>query len=124
MAPPAAERLVIEMCGGLLVPFNDREVTVDLFAQWSDRWVVVSRHYVGSINHTLLTLEALRRRGIEPMGICFNGESNPETERVICDLSKLPSVGRVGWERSVDCRMVERYAREWKEREPWKSLQS
>jgi dethiobiotin synthetase len=63
--PPNTRRpLIIEGVGGLLVPLNTHVVALDLFEHWHCEYVVVSRHYIGSINHTLLTIEALKRRGL------------------------------------------------------------
>ncbi len=57
--------------------------------------IVVSRHYLGSINHTLLTVSALRSQGVAVAGILFNGDQNEETESVILGMSGLPSLGRI-----------------------------
>jgi dethiobiotin synthetase len=119
---PKVDRLVIEMVGGLLVPLNDRLLSVDLFDRFEADWVVVSRHYLGSINHTLLTVEALRRRSIEPLGIIFNGESWAATEEAICSQTALPVVGRVGWEAEIDRQVVYKYCNGWRELSPWKSM--
>lgn len=119
---PEVDRLVIEMVGGVLVPLSNRWLSGDLFHQFEADWVVVSRHYLGSINHTLLTVEALRRRSIEPLGIIFNGESNQASEEAICQHTALPVVGRIGREPSLDREVVERYCTQWGEEEPWKGL--
>lgn len=94
--PPKTERpLIIEGVGGIFTPLTSDLLAIDLFAAWDYPWIVVSRHYVGSINHTLLTLEALKRRNIVVAGIIFNGEPNPDSEKVILDIGGLPSLGRL-----------------------------
>lgn len=75
--------LVIEGAGGVLVPLNDTEVVADLITELDAEVILVSNHYLGSINHTLLTAEELKRRNIKVKGIIFNGPSNEETERII-----------------------------------------
>jgi len=70
--PKTKNNLVIEGAGGIFVPLNDMDCVIDLIQQ-DYKVIVVSRHYLGSINHTLLTLEALKNRGINCAGIIFNG---------------------------------------------------
>lgn len=107
--PQTSNDLVIEGAGGLLVPLNDRETILDLV---EDDWkiLVVSRHYLGSINHTLLTLEALRAHGRKVSGIIFNGEEVPTTESIIESLGDVPVLGRINWEEQVDAGVVSKYA--------------
>jgi dethiobiotin synthetase len=81
--PPVDGPFVVEGAGGLLVPLNERELQVDLIKKFNLPVVLVSRHYLGSINHTLLSLEALQSRGIPLYGVVFVGEENEATERVI-----------------------------------------
>src|SRR5438876_5618667 len=84
MVPPETARpLIIEGAGGVLVPLNDTELMVDFFEKLDAHVVLVSQHYLGSINHTLLSAEALKSRRIPVLGIVFNGNRNPETEGVI-----------------------------------------
>ena len=75
--------LVIEGAGGVLVPLNDTNVIADLITQLDAEVILVSNHYLGSINHTLLTAGELKRRNIRVKGIIFNGASNLETENII-----------------------------------------
>lgn len=99
--PSCDEPLVVELAGGVFVPLNDRETNIDLLKKLSLPVVVVSRHYLGSINHTLLTLDALRSRGIEVAGVVFNGDELPDTERIITTLSGVRVLGRVPALREV-----------------------
>ncbi len=95
VAPNTNSPLVVELAGGVLVPLNDEHTNIDLVARLGLPVLVVSRHYLGSINHTLLTLEALRAREIAVMGVIFNGEELPDTERVIARLGQVPVLGRI-----------------------------
>jgi dethiobiotin synthetase len=93
--PQTDRPLIIELAGGLAVPLNDSSTNLDLLTAWRFPVVVVSRHYLGSINHTLLTLEALRARDIPVAGIIFNGDELPDTERIIERLGRVPVWGRI-----------------------------
>lgn len=113
--PPKTERpLIIEMAGGIFVPLNLESLTIELFQPWTDKWIVVSKHYLGSINHTLLTIEALRNKNINPLGIIFNGNPNPDTEQAILNLSKTPFLGRLLPEKKITPSIIKRYATQWR----------
>lgn len=105
--PKNSKGLVIELAGGVLVPLNDETTNIDLVARWRYPVVIVSRHYLGSINHTLLTVEALRGRDIPIAGIIFNGEELPDTERIIARLSRCPILGRIPWLDAVTAAQVQ-----------------
>lgn len=105
--PKSAKGVVIELAGGVLVPLNDTNTNIDLVARWRYPVVVISRHYLGSINHTLLTVEALRGRDIPIAGIIFNGDELPDTERIIARLSGVPVLGRIPWLDSVTAAQVQ-----------------
>lgn len=93
---PASEApLVIEGAGGLHVPLNDTALIIDLIQQLGFPVVLVSRHYLGSINHSLLSFEALKARNIPIAGWIFNGKANEESERIIAVHSKAPVLGRI-----------------------------
>ncbi len=113
--PPAihGRPLVIEGAGGVLVPLNDCLCMVDLIEKLRCETVVVSRNYLGSINHTLLTIEALQRRGIEILGLVFNGEGNSDTESVILSQTGVALLGRVRWETTLTPELIQRYADEF-----------
>jgi dethiobiotin synthetase len=93
--PKGDRGILIELAGGVLVPLNDSYTNLDLVAKWRCGVIVVSRHYLGSINHTLLTLEALRSRGAHVLGVVFNGDELPDTERIISKLGMVNILGRV-----------------------------
>ncbi len=107
--PNTQNNLVIEGAGGLLVPLNDKQTIIDLILPL-DKVIVVSRHYLGSINHTLLTLEALKSRGIPVFGIIFNGAQHPSTESIITKMSGVPVLGRIEQEPYFDKNVVKQYA--------------
>lgn len=101
IVPPRTENhLVIEGAGGLLVPLNARDTILDLLRPEYEV-VVVSRHYLGSINHTLLTLNALTDRGFRPL-IVFSGNRHPTTEAIITSKTGLPVLGRIEEQAEFD----------------------
>ncbi|MEL6812351.1 MAG: dethiobiotin synthase [Bacteroidota bacterium] len=107
--PNTQNHLVIEGAGGLLVPLNDTEVVADLISP-SDRVIVVSRHYLGSINHTLLTIRELQARKLNIFGIVFSGDEHPSTESIIAKMTDVPILGRIDEEPYFDTNVVSEYA--------------
>jgi dethiobiotin synthetase len=93
-APATDNTLVIEGAGGLLVPLNDTDTILDLIRP-GYHVVVVSRHYLGSINHTLLTLECLRLKGFDPF-LLYSGDRHPSTESIIESKTGARVLGRIG----------------------------
>jgi dethiobiotin synthetase len=87
--------LVIEGAGGLMVPLDRSTLYIDIFARWRAPVVLCARTALGTINHSLLSIEALRHRGIELLGIAFIGEANPESERAICEIGGVRRLGRL-----------------------------
>ena len=90
-----ASVLVIEGSGGLMVPLDRSTLLIDVFARWRAPVVLCARTSLGTINHSLLSIEALRARAIKILGIAFIGESNPESERVICTIADVKRLGRL-----------------------------
>lgn len=112
--PKTKNHLVIEGAGGIFVPINTTETIVDLI-QPDYKVVVVSRHYLGSINHTLLTIEALQNRNIKIAGIIFNGEKNEATESIILSKTGLNFIGRLEIETYIDTNVINEYADLWRD---------
>lgn len=108
--PETSTRLVIEGAGGCLVPLNDHNLVIDLISVLQAEVIVVSNHYLGSINHTLLTLEALRQRKLPVKGIIFNGETTPESERIILLRSGINCVLRIQKHAEITPEIVKEYA--------------
>lgn len=96
LAPPdLGTPLVVEGAGGLLVPINETQTYADVFALWQAPTVLCARTQLGTINHTLLSLEAMRARKIPILGIAFIGEDMPETQRIIGVMGKAKILGRL-----------------------------
>ncbi|WP_310594402.1 dethiobiotin synthase [Flavobacterium sp.] len=107
--PQTTNHLVIEGAGGILVPLNDTESVADII-QPDYKVIVVSRHYLGSINHTLLTVEALQNRKIQVAGIIFSGEENTSSEQIILNRTGVICIGRIGEEPYFDTNVIVEYA--------------
>ncbi|MCZ4342693.1 dethiobiotin synthase [Sphingomonadaceae bacterium G21617-S1] len=94
--PPSCDRrLVIEGAGGLLVPLGGGLLFADIFARWRFETIVVARTSLGTINHSLLTIEALRARGIPILGVAFVGDPQEESERTITGFGRVKRLGRL-----------------------------
>lgn len=112
--PQTKNKLVIEGAGGLFVPLNEKDTIIDLI-QSDYKVIVVSRHYLGSINHTLLTIEALQNRKIAIAGIIFNGDENKATEEIIMSKTGLNVLGRIENEPYFDKNVICYYADKFRE---------
>ena len=112
--PVTQNHLVVEGAGGVFVPLNNTDCVIDLI-QPDYKVIVVSRHYLGSINHTLLTIEALQNRNIKIAGIIFNGNENKATESIILSKSNLKFIGRIEDEPYFDKNVVKEYANVFRE---------
>ncbi len=106
--PKTTNRLVIEGAGGLLVPLNQKETIADLI-EATDKVILVSRHYLGSINHSLLSIQYLNSKGIRPY-ILFNGDENPETESIILKMGDVHLLGRMPELKQMDKQQIKRAA--------------
>ena len=112
--PKTNNHLVVEGAGGILVPLNDTQSVVDLI-QPDYKVIVVSRHYLGSINHTLLTIEALQNRQIQVAGIIFSGDENTSSESIILNRTAVPFIGRIAQEPYFDTNVISEYAELFRE---------
>jgi dethiobiotin synthetase len=105
--PYTHNTLIIEGAGGLMVPLNyDGLMVIDLINHCKAEAILVSRNYLGSINHTLLSIEALQNREIPIAGIIFNGAENKATERVILKQTGVRMLGRINEEPVVTKEVV------------------
>lgn len=109
IVPPETENhLVIEGAGGLLVPLNNDDTILDIIMP-SYKVIVVSRHYLGSINHTLLTVNWLKQKGYD-VSIVFSGDENPTTENIILHKTGVSFIGRIEEETVFDKDIILKYA--------------
>jgi len=98
LVPPERQApVVIEGAGGLLVPLSEDLLFADLFALWQIPTILCTRTSLGTINHTLLSIEAMKHRAIPLFGIVFIGGENLETQRIIAKISGARVLGRLPW---------------------------
>lgn len=109
--PKTKNNLIIEGAGGLLVPINNTQTVLDLI-QPDYKVIVVSRHYLGSINHTLLTINLLKEKGFD-VSIIFSGHEHKTTEDIIKKMTNVPIIGRIDGEPYFDKNVVKEYADEF-----------
>jgi dethiobiotin synthetase len=102
--------MIIEGAGGILVPLNDRDNVIDIAAKFNAELILVSNNYLGSINHTLLTVNEIQRRGLKVKGIIFNGEENAETESIILKRSGYKCLLKIRPEKTIDQETITKYA--------------
>lgn len=93
--PAISKPLVVEGAGGIMVPLNRETLFLDVFATWKAPVILCARTTLGTINHTLLSLKALRDAGCEVLGVAFIGQSNEPVEETICDFGAVPRLGRL-----------------------------
>lgn len=108
--PNTKNNLIIEGAGGCLVPLNDRDFVIDLAKQFNCPIILVSNLYLGSINHTLLTVNLLKQMQLPVAGIIFNGASNPESERIILKHSDYKFLWHIKQEKEISPEVVNFYA--------------
>ena len=108
--PNTNNNLIVELAGGIMVPLNDRETNLDLIKKLKIPVILISKNYLGSINHTLLSAEILKMNNIEIKGLIFNGEPNKSSEDFILNYTKLECLGRVDFEENIDKNVVMKWA--------------
>jgi dethiobiotin synthetase len=111
--PETNNALVIEGAGGLLVPLNDQMTIIDLIKP-KYHVIVVSKHYLGSINHSLMTLKLLHSRGFK-VSVVFNGGENKQSESIIQGMTNVNVIGRINQEEKINKDMINRYAQQFKQ---------
>jgi dethiobiotin synthetase len=112
--PEHNDLLIIEGTGGILAPLNETETWIDAALQWQAGWVLVHRHYLGSLNHFFLTIEALKQRGVPLLGVVFNGEGDAATEEILIQKAGSRCLGRLVWEQQLTKSRLQEIADTWK----------
>jgi len=110
--PKTKNSLVIEGAGGLLVPLNNKETILDLI-QPDYKVIVVSRHYLGSINHTLMTIQLLQQKGFD-IALIFNGAEHKTSESIIEKMTGVTVLGRIDEKPYFDKNVIKEYAEQFK----------
>lgn len=105
--------MIIEGAGGLMVPLNEEHLILDLIQHLKAEVVVIIQNYLGSINHSLLTIDALKRNNVPITGLIFNGKTNLSSEDIIVKHSKLKLLGKIEQEESIDKNTILKYVKEF-----------
>ncbi|SDP55758.1 dethiobiotin synthetase [Filomicrobium insigne] len=100
--PETVRPFVVELAGGLLVPLTRDLLQIDVIGDWALPIILCARTSLGTINHTLLSIDVLKTRGLNIHGITFIGEENIDTERTICDFAMTRRLGRLPLLASLD----------------------
>jgi dethiobiotin synthetase len=95
--PSSVDALIIEGAGGVLVPVNDRAFMLDLMAALSSPVVVAARTALGTINHTLLTVAAVRNAKLQLRGVVMIGKDQPDNRRAVERYGNVPVIGSIPW---------------------------
>ena len=103
----------MEGAGGLMVPLNRKEFMVDLITKYDAEVILVVQNYLGSINHSLLSIDVLKGRGIKILGMVFNGARHQLSEDIIVDYSGLKILGWINKEKDLNSEVISRYAKEF-----------
>ncbi|MFM7023699.1 MAG: dethiobiotin synthase [Flavobacteriales bacterium] len=112
--PSHNNTIIIEGAGGVMVPINYKgDTMLDLIKYYDAEVVLVCSNYLGSINHTLLSIAALKAAEVNLLGIFFNGEANPQSEKVILETTGVRCIGRVKKEDAFTKALVKEYASEY-----------
>lgn len=110
--PQTNNSLVVEGAGGVLVPINQNDYIIDLAKMWNLPVVLVCRSYLGSLNHTLLSVEAIRSRNIAIKGLVFNGVPNEESENFLAKRTGLKILLKIRQEKEISKKLIEEYAKD------------
>ncbi len=100
--PEVEGGLIVEGAGGLMVPVTRQWLQIDLFKRWGAPVILCARTGLGTINHTLLSIEALRARAVPLHGVLFVGDDNPDNIRTIAEISGARILGRLAWLDRLD----------------------
>ncbi len=111
--PQTNNNIIIEGAGGLMVPLNRKQFMIDLIKKFDAEVILVIQNYLGSINHSLLSIDALKSRNMNILGIVLNGPPHKLSEDIILDYSGLKLLGRINKEAELNQEVISRYAKEF-----------
>lgn len=111
--PETKNTLIIEGAGGLMVPLNRKHFMIDLITKFDAEVVLVIQNYLGSINHSILSIDALKNKGTNILGIVFNGPPHELSKDIIMDYCGLKLLGRINKESEINKEVISRYAKEF-----------
>lgn len=110
VAPETNKTTVVEGAGGLMVPLNQQETILDLMKQINLPIVLVSKNYLGSINHTLLSVKTIQNAGLNLKGIIMVGDENVSSERAIQNIGNTKILCHIKWSHKIDANFIDQEA--------------
>lgn len=110
LMPETDNTLIVEGAGGVLAPISEEYFVIDIAKKFNLEIILVCNIYLGSINHSMLTINELKRRKLKVRGIVFNGPENEETEQFILKHSGYPCLLRIAKEKKITQEIINRYA--------------
>jgi dethiobiotin synthetase len=111
---PVKDNIIVEGAGGLMVPINTSgDCIIDIAKQLDTKVILVSKNYLGSINHTLMSCQMLNTYGIQTLGIIINGDPNEESEKIISEISGVPILGHVDTTKRLNRKFIEAQAKKF-----------
>lgn len=111
--PKTNNKLIVEGAGGLFVPLNKNFLIIDLIQALRIPVILISKNYLGSINHTLLSIFALQQKNIPIAGIVFNGDATPSTEEYILQYTGVKKLGHVEWKEEINKEWIHKESRKF-----------
>lgn len=111
--PKTSNALVVELAGGLMVPLNHQDLNIDLIAQLKLPVVLVSKYYLGNINHTLLSWNLLKQRNIPFLGFIFNGKKNQATFDIILEYTQSKCLLEIQQHKEITPQIIKDYAQQF-----------
>jgi len=100
--PKVQGSLIIETAGGLMVPITRNFLQIDQIKQWNLPVILVCKSSLGTLNHTLLSIEALKQRNIEILGLVINGEKHLDNPKTLVDFSGIPLITEFPYIKKMD----------------------
>lgn len=109
--PATQNSLIVEGAGGLFVPLNNDFLIIDLIKKLNIPVILVAKFYLGSINHTLSSIDALQQRNIPIAGIIFNGEITESSKKYILEYTKIQNLACIPWVEKISKKEITEYAK-------------
>lgn len=110
--PKTENHLIIELAGGIMVPLNEQQSSLDWLKEIKLPVILVSRYYLGQINHTLLSIEVLKANKIPLLGIIFNGKENIHSQKAILEIGNTIKLGTIPYLDNVNMESIKKAAHE------------
>jgi dethiobiotin synthetase len=108
--PVSSNRMIVEAAGGLMVPLNDKELVIDLIIKLKLPVVLVARNYLGSINHTILSINALNECGVNLLGIIYSGKNYRDNEEIVYKLTGVKTLGHISEAKTLNKTFIKQEA--------------